>query len=106
MMGWNWDQMGNWGWGGHMLWSWPVMMLGGLVVVGLIVWALQAAGRNQGSTYPPATPHIDQRPVNERTANDLASVGKTPLQIVQERYARGEISREEYEAIRIDLQTS
>ena len=104
MMGWNWDQMGNWGWGSHMLWSWPMMMLGGLLLVGLIVWAVQAAGRNQRVSYPPATsPATDGQPT-DRAASTLVEARRTPLEIAKERYARGEISRDEYEAIRQDLQ--
>ena len=104
MMGWNWDQMGHWGWGGGMLWSWPVLMVGGVRMVGLIVWALQAAGRNQGVSYPPATsPTTDTKPA-DRAASTPVEARRTPLEIAKERYARGEISRDEYEAIRQDLQ--
>ena len=114
MMGWNWDQMNNWGagwgWGGHMFWSWPIMMVGGLLVVVLIVWALQAADREQGNTYPPTAIHTgmttDQRTMTDSAGARVADVRRTPLEIAQERYARGDISRDEYEAIRADLLTS
>ena len=37
-------------------------------------------------------------------SQDRGSRDKTPLQIVQERYARGEIDREEYEQKKRDLE--
>lgn len=32
-----------------------------------------------------------------------AQTGQNPLEILEERYARGEITREEYEQVRLDL---
>ena len=40
---------------------------------------------------------------NLQTGTPAASPVQTPLEIVQSRYAKGEISREEYENIRRDL---
>lgn len=54
-----------------------------LLLVGVIAYAL--GWRPQGNP-PPSRP-----------------AGQTPLEILQARYARGEISREEYEALRRDL---
>ncbi len=52
----------------------------------LIVWAFRRSG---STTVMP---------------DSAASGARTPLQIAQERYARGEISREEYQQIVSDLQ--
>jgi putative membrane protein len=57
------------------------MVLFWAVVIGLAAWAVTRF------TQPPAA---------DRT--------RTPLQIAQERYARGEITREQYEQLRSDLE--
>ena len=57
-------------------------------VIALIVWAIEAATRREsGQTQPPQSG--GPRP--------------TPLDIAKERYARGDISREEFEQIKKDL---
>jgi putative membrane protein len=84
--------MGNWG--GHGLWGmgfgllfmilfWGLIILG---IVALVRWLMREsqAGRQQDWRAPPRD--------------------KTPLEIVQERYARGEIDRAEFEQKRQDLQ--
>lgn len=72
-----WDHMSVWGWG---------MRLFGLVfmiaILGLVVWASLSAIRGPGSRS------------NRRGALDL----------LDERYARGEIEREEYLERRADLE--
>jgi putative membrane protein len=52
-----------------------------LAVLGLIVWAIVTARRSSGS-----------------------GGGDKPLDILKERYARGEIDRETYESMRRDLE--
>jgi len=69
--------MGGWGW----MWLMPVFWL---VVVGLIIWAVVSA---VSRSSPPSEPRS----------------GDSALDILRQRYARGEISREEYEAKRKDL---
>lgn len=73
--------MGDWGgWG--MGFSWIFMILfWALIVLGIVALAkwLFAGSGSSGSS-------------------------KRPLEILQERYARGEITREEYERMRHDLQ--
>lgn len=73
-----------WGWGHHgfgMGW----MALLELAVLGLLVYVLvRAVGR---PTPPPAAPREDRA-----------------LGILRERYARGEIDRETFERIRVDLE--
>ena len=72
---------GYWGWG-----MWGGMVLMGLfwaVVIVLAVWALRVLFPSRRSA--------PSSPVN------------TPLEIVQLRYSRGEISRDEYLALLADL---
>lgn len=84
-------QYGSWGWGmGHMMnYSFGGLLMW-LVFLGLIVLAVwvvlrmaRSAGQGGLSGQPPA---------------------ETPLEILKKRYARGEITREQYEAIRKDLE--
>jgi putative membrane protein len=65
------------------------------VVIGLIVWAITAWSRSSrnrtitGSDIAPATPS--------------AAPGGRALDILMERYARGEITKEQYDEMRRDL---
>lgn len=77
--------------------GWGTMILGGLlmllfwiVVIALAFWAIRAltrTGRDRDEGRP-----LD---LHENTA----------LEILKQRYARGEISREEYQEMRRDLET-
>ena len=78
MMG-NW---GGWGWGPGFGWIFMILVLA-LIVVGIVAlakWSASSAGPGR-------------------------STDKRPLDIVQERYARGEITREQYEQMRRDLES-
>ena len=70
--------MGAWGWGG-MIFGPLMMILFVATIVVLVVMALRWLGSTGHGTAPQAPP------------------GKTPLDILQERFARGEIDREEFE---------
>jgi len=78
------DGMGWWMlWGGIMM----VLFWGGIIA--LAVWAVQSLGRPRadgGQTTPPGYP------------------GARALDIAKERYARGEMSREEFEQVKKDLE--
>ncbi len=67
--------MGGWmmGW----MWMWPLLVVAGLLIIGYVVLRLLRGGR-------PSSP----------TRTDPA--GSTARQILNERYARGEIDEEEY----------
>ncbi len=70
-----------WPWGTAMGWwmvVWMVLFWGGIIA--LIVWVITKLTRQNGSTRRP-----------------------NPLDIAKERYAKGEISREEFEQIKKDL---
>lgn len=80
------DGMGWW-----MLWGGLMMILFWGAIIALIVWAIQTVTRRDSSqTYPP----------------DSSPSARTPLGIAKERYARGEISREEFQRIKGDLEGS
>ncbi|MBI3993730.1 MAG: SHOCT domain-containing protein [Candidatus Lambdaproteobacteria bacterium] len=66
---------GGWGWGMGFGWLIP------LVIIGLVVWAVVTATRS-GQSHR----------------------GDSALGILKERYARGEIDRETYQAMRRDLE--
>jgi putative membrane protein len=81
--------MGGWLLGGLM------MLLFWAVVIGLIVWAIWAFTRRQ--TGYASYSNKPQAPARS------APQGDPTLQIAKERYARGEISREQYDEIRQTL---
>ena len=65
-------------------WLWMLLWMAALVIIiGLVVWAVIAATRRGGG-------------------HDITT-SRTPLDIAKERYARGEITREEFEQLKRDL---
>lgn len=73
-----WYEPGEWMWGGgmvFMLFFWVLLIIG-------IVYLVRSLGNQGREGYP---------------------MEKTPLQILQERYAKGEIDRKEYEEKKKDL---
>ncbi len=78
------DGMGWW-----MVWGGLMMFLFWGAIIALIVWAIQSVTR--GETAQTQAPHTSPS-------------DRIPLDIVKERYARGEVSREEFEQIRRDLE--
>ncbi len=84
---WNGCGYGGWGMGFGfliMILFWALVILGIVALVRWLMQASQARREQHGRTLPR---------------------DRTPLEIVQERYARGEIDREEYEQKRRDLET-
>jgi uncharacterized membrane protein len=80
----------------------PGFFLGGLVHVvwtALIVLAVLWVVRN----WSWISGSLRRSVSSIQLGSQAASVAQTPLEIVQTRYAKGEITREEYEAIRRDL---
>jgi putative membrane protein len=74
--------MMDWGWGWGLMMV-PMMLVVWGVPIALVVWGLTASGAVswRGGPRPPA-------------------VEEPPLEILARRYARGELSAEEYEAMR------
>ncbi len=74
--------MGGGGWG--MGWGMGFGWLFWLLIIGLVIWGIKAISENRGRN--------ESRPSGDRA-----------LEILKERYARGEIDRDEYEARKRDL---
>ncbi|MEQ5803424.1 SHOCT domain-containing protein [Halomonas sp. H10-9-1] len=74
--------MEGYGWG-HMLFGGLMMVVFWGGIIALIVFFVRGLTRSEG------VPAVQQRP--------------TPLEFLQERYARGEIDKQEYEERRQDL---
>jgi putative membrane protein len=85
-------------WGNHMGGGWNLLLTGvlwiGIVVLG--IWLLTklfpASGRSNFSRH-----------AGEEQQSETTSRQGSALEILQRRYARGEITKEEYETIRHDL---
>lgn len=71
-----WDHM-NWGWGGGIM-----MVFWVVLIIALIYWIIRAANRNSS-----------QQSLQSESAMD----------ILKKRYARGELSKEEFEMRKKDL---
>ena len=83
---------GMMGWGGYGGFGWIGMILNLVItvaviigIVWLVIWMVRRAGANGQSTFGSVTG------------------AQSPREIVQARYARGEITRDEYQEILADL---
>jgi putative membrane protein len=77
--------MHNWGWGGGWNWGGGIFMgICGLLFIGLIVWIIMRAS---GHGY----------------RHHGWAANQTPLDIAKERYAKGEITKEQFEQLKKDL---
>lgn len=86
---------GMMGWGGYGSFGWIGMILNLVITVGVIigiVWLVIWLMRRAGSNGSNATALFNQPPVSQ-----------PPREILQARYARGEITREQYQEILADL---
>ena len=86
MMGWN-NMMGFGMFGGGFLW---ILILGALLIVG--VWFVRNSKSSGGISTEAAQPQ-------------LPAMRQSPIEILEIRYAKGEIDREEYEEKRRTLET-
>ncbi len=72
----------SWMWGGGMWFGWIFW----LIIIGVIVWLLiNQSGKNRIQNQ--VNPHLE-----------------SPLDILKKRYAKGEISKEQFEQMKQDLQ--
>jgi len=78
------DGMGWW-----MLWGGLMMVLFWGAIIALVVWAVQS---------------LSQRDGGQTQHGGATSPARTPLEIAKERYARGEIGRDEFEQMKRDLE--
>lgn len=93
-----WDgwHMGTWGWGGMFIGGLMMLLFWGAVIA-LAFFAIRAitqsgqTGRQDGRPEGPSEGRSPER-------------GSTALEILQERYARGELTRDEYLDMRRDLE--
>ena len=84
MMGWGDQGYGMWGMGGL---GWLMMLIfWGFIIAG-VFWLLRYFTSDRGGNVPP-------------------SIVRDPMQILQERYAKGEIDTEEFEERKKILQSS
>lgn len=81
-----WEVDHDTGW--WMLWGGLMMILFWGTIIGLVVWAIQALTRRESSQTQPFRPGAPQ---------------PSALDIAEERYARGDITRTEFEQIKRDL---
>jgi putative membrane protein len=91
MMGWGMDGRGHmWGWDGGSWWGI------GMMVVMVLLWALIIAGLIYGVSLLISR----SSETGDRTRDDQ----QQPIDILRERYARGEITKEEFDQMRRDLE--
>ncbi len=88
MMGWN-NMMGGYGWFGGGLLS--------LQIVGALVVGIVFLVRNSNSGAPSRT---------QSATSQTGTQYPTPIDILETRYAKGEIDKEEYEQRRKDLESA
>ncbi len=81
---------GGFGWGWMMVVGMLFMVLFWGAIIALVVWGIRALNRGGARPEGPNEP--------------LPPRGRA-LDILQERYARGEITKEQYDAMRKDLET-
>jgi putative membrane protein len=74
--------MGGYGYGNGWMWIWPLLVLVGLVILGVVAVRM-TQGRSSGGPGAPAS---------------------TARQVLDDRYARGEIDEDEYRKRRSALQ--
>lgn len=77
-----------------------------LAILGLLVYiAIATFRRTRGfGSVPPRSLAVPPAAPPAGEAQTLVSPGVTPLEVAKMRYARGEITREEFETLRQDLQ--
>jgi putative membrane protein len=83
------------------------------VVLGLVFWGLVLAGlffgvrwlirQDRNSRLPPSTPPLPPVPPDASAGHGTGPKHEDPLEILRQRYARGEIDEDEYQRRRTTL---
>lgn len=89
-------------WGHHMGYGGYGLLLSAIVWIGLIVLGVWLLAK----LFPGRSRPINSSGNgNDGTGRSRTTGSETPMEILQRRYARGELTKEEYETIRHDLST-
>jgi len=90
--------MMGFGWGHGMGWGW--MVIGGVVILGLLVWAIiMLMRRHEHGTMGPMPMCMHAGGMGQ----PYGDAGDRALQILKERYAKGEINKEQFDQMKRDL---
>lgn len=95
--------MGGWGWGGGYWWSWLVMLLFWALLIGgvaLVVAWLFRQGYIGGGHVAGSGPNKED---SAEKGGSAISGGPSALDILKQRYARGELTQEVYEQMKRDI---
>jgi putative membrane protein len=77
------------------IWIFPIIMIGGMLIMVFVVRPMLS-----GRGGPRSPWHASDR---GHHGEGESSDSETPLEIVKKRYARGEITKDEYEELKRDL---
>jgi len=84
-------------WGPMFWWIFPLMGLACMIVVAaVIVLAMRHMGGGTGMSCMPPMMHM---------GHGMEAGAETPMDILKKRYAKGELTREEFEQMKRDLQS-
>jgi len=89
-------------WGHHMGYGGYGLLISAIVWIGLIVLGVWLLAK----LFPGGSSPGSIGTGNKGAGRSRTTGSETPMEILQKRYARGELTKEEYETIRHDLLTS
>ncbi|MES2225017.1 MAG: SHOCT domain-containing protein [Patescibacteria group bacterium] len=75
-----------------------------IIIIGVVIEIVRAIIGPAPRPQQPATPPAPQPPVMPvATIHTTGAAPKTPLEILNERYAKGEINKDEYDQKKLDI---